>query len=114
MMTKLATKFGLSLLALGLAVAPAMAAMTETAPTKAMSPDKSMSSEKSMSHAKTMSHANTMGHAKTMGHKGGMASPDSMADQLNAQSLAASQSGKEFMAPGAGTPAAAPAMKKKM
>ena len=87
MKTNIATKLGLSLFALGLAVAPAMA---ETAVKPA-----DMPAHKGM-HAKAAKPA-----------------PLSAADQLNAQSLSAAQAGKEYMPVPAASPAAAP-MKNKM
>jgi hypothetical protein len=92
MKMKLSTTLALSALALGLAASPSMAQTPAPA---------------APAHVKH--HA--AGHAA----KKGTPASDSMADQLNAQSLAASQSGQAFMPPGGpATPAAAPAPKKKM
>jgi hypothetical protein len=96
MKLNLLTTFAMSALALGVAASPAMAqTATPAAP----------------AHVKH----HPAGHAAIMSKKGTPAH-DSMADQLNAQSLAASQAGQAFMPPGGpATPAAAPApMKKKM
>jgi len=93
MMTKFATKLGLSLVALGLAAAPALAADTAT----------------------PMKH-DAMAH-KAIHAKKGTPAHDSMADQLNAQSLSAAQAGTVFTPPGAApnaTPMPAAQMKKKM
>ena len=93
MNTNIATKLGLSLFALGLAVAPAMAA-TAVMPAD-MPAHKAMPAHKGM-HAKAAKPA-----------------PLSTADQLNAQSLSAAEAGQEYMPVPAASPAAAP-MKKKM
>ena len=90
MMTKLATKLCLSVVALGFVAAPALAATDMTA-------------MPAMPAHKTM-------HAKA--GKPAMEPKLSATDQLNAQSLAAEQAGKEYMAPPAAAPAAP--MKKKM
>lgn len=94
MMTRFATKLGLSLVALGLAAAPALAADTTTAPMK----------HDAMAH-------------KAIHAKKGTPAHDSMADDLNAQSLSAAQAGTVFTPPGAApnaTPMPAAQMKKKM
>ena len=108
MKMKLSTTVALSALALGLAASPSMAqtaapAAPMTAPVTApATPPKHV-----------MHHAG--GHAAITAKKGTPAH-DSMSDSLNAQSLAAANSGQAFVPPGGpATPAAAPApMKKKM
>ena len=93
MMTKFATKLGLSLVVLGLAAAPALAA------------DKTMPMKHDAAAHKAI-------HAKK-----GTPAHDSMADQLNAASLSAAQSGTVFTPPGAApgaTPMPAATVKKKM
>ncbi len=98
MTTKLATKLGLSLFALGLAAAPAMAQAPATPAAPATAPAKHNPSAHAAIHAKK-----------------GTPAHDSMADQLNAQSLAASQSGQAFTPPGAAPGAQpVPASQRKM
>lgn len=99
MITKLATKLCLSLVALGFVVAPALAAtdMTAMPATPAHKAMPATPAHKAM-------------HAKA--GKPAMEPKLSATDQLNAQSLAAAQAGKEYMAPPAAAPAAP--MKKKI
>jgi hypothetical protein len=106
MKMKLSTTLALPVLALGLAASPSMA--QTPAPTAPMTAPATAP----MKPVHTPHHA--AGHAAIMAKKGTPAH-DSMSDSLNAQSLAAAQSGQAFMPPGGpATPAAAPAMKKKM